>query len=66
MKKIEDEEYHAKRINIKILKERRNQRPQFKPEEYKKVFMNEMEGNEEVTEYHRRVTNNYDRDDSWR
>jgi len=35
MKKIEDEEFASKRINLKIYKERRNLRPKFEPEEYK-------------------------------
>lgn len=48
------------------MKERRNQRAQFKPEEYKQTFLNDIAGNEEMTEYHRRVTQKYDRDDSWR
>ena len=47
------------------MKERRNKRQDFMPEEYKRSFMKEMAGNEEVTEYHRRMTN-YDREDSFR
>ena len=51
-KKIEDDEYFAKRINLKIMKERSNKRPDFKPEEFKKAYIKEMQKNEEVSEYH--------------
>jgi len=66
MKKIEDEEFISKRISIKILKERRNKRVKFEPEEFKKAFINEFSKSEEMSEYHRRVTHQFERDDSLR
>jgi hypothetical protein len=41
-KKIEDDEYLSKRINLKILKERRNKRAEFLPEEFKSAFIHLM------------------------
>lgn len=56
LKAIEDEEFVAKRINMKIYKERSNTRKVFKPEEFKRAFIQEINKNEEITEYFRRTT----------
>jgi len=62
---IEDDEYVARRINLKIYKERRNPRPKFHPEHFKKAFINEMEKIEEVDEFFRRTTG-YDKQNTWK
>ena len=55
-KKIEDEEYMAKRIIAKIMRERRNKRKDFKAEDLKQDFAQNLSTNEEVSEYQRRIT----------
>jgi hypothetical protein len=59
-KRIEEDEFFAKRIITKILKERRNKRKVFNPEEFKSSFVGSLSKNEEVSEYQRRMTNEKD------
>ena len=61
LKKINEEEFFAKRITLKILKERRNMRKRFNPLEFKDQYVNEFQNNQEINEYHRRVTLNLDK-----
>jgi len=42
-KKIENDEYFSRRIITRILKERRNQRPKFDPDHFKRDFMKSLD-----------------------
>lgn len=55
----------SKRINTKILKERRTKRKQFNPDSLKQQFVHELSNNEEVNEYQRRVTHHLEKDESY-
>ena len=41
----------SKRINTKILKERRSKRKEFRPEELKQHFIGQLANNDEVNAY---------------
>lgn len=58
-KKIEDDEYHSKRILTKILKERRTGRKKFIPDEFKKDFLLKSQNNQELNEFQRRFTSDF-------
>mmetsp|Transcript_5576 Transcript_5576/g.4245 ORF Transcript_5576/g.4245 Transcript_5576/m.4245 type:complete len:172 (+) Transcript_5576:3445-3960(+) len=62
---IEDDERVARRINLRIYKERRNPREKFNPYSFKKAFLAEMEKIEEVDSFLRRTTG-FDKQNSWR
>ena len=55
-RKIEDDEYQAKRIITKILKERRAGRKAFVPDEFKKDFLSSTQNNQEVAEFQKRLS----------
>ncbi len=63
---IEDDERVAKKIITKIYKERRAPREQFKPEEFKKQYIRELEQLDEMNDYHRRMTVAFERAETWK
>lgn len=52
--KIEDEEFVSKRILTKILKERRNKRPKFDSDRFKKEFLAQSNQDEEINDFYKR------------
>lgn len=50
-KKIEDDEYFARRIITKIMKERRKGRQPFDPDFFKRKFINDAFNSNEVVEF---------------
>lgn len=53
--KIADEEFYAKRIGTRILKERRNKRPKFSSDKFKKEFIATTNNDEEINDFFKRA-----------
>jgi hypothetical protein len=52
--KIENDEYFARRIITKILKERRNKRAKFDPDHFKRLFMAQIESDKDMNDFYKR------------